>query len=87
MLRNEERNRMWRIRQHFYLNYDGKLREELIEFIDYMRKNWVSKMTGEYPNIWNFNHLARTRSTNPAEAYHSLLKKLVEIVNEKINVI
>lgn len=47
------------------------VKREWDDFIVYMEKEWLSKEG----NIWNFNQLGRVRTTNPAESYHSALKK------------
>lgn len=52
-------------------NFELVVNEEWNEFIAYMQKEWLRKEG----TIWDFNKLGRVRTTNPAESYHSSLKK------------
>lgn len=52
---------------------DKKIIENANELVIYMQRQWINNRGPV--NIWNFNRLARTRSTNPAEAFHSMIKR------------
>lgn len=41
--------------------------------IEYFQNQWINKYDNS--NLWNFHRLARTRSINPAESFHSSMKR------------
>lgn len=62
----------WKILKNCPFVLEGNLLKEWNEFVKYEESEWVAKKD----NLWNFNLLGRVRGTNPAEAYHSGLKRL-----------
>lgn len=74
-LRDNDMKRFWPILKNGpnIKEYSEKLtiRNEITNFTDYIEKEWLRK-SGK---LFNFNKLIRTRGTNSAESYHSLLKK------------
>lgn len=74
LLRQNERRRFWNHEKVLRMDSD-EVNGDIGKFFRYMENNWFAKMEGANENIWNFNRLARTRSTNPAEAFHSMIKR------------
>lgn len=52
---------------------DDQLQWDAKQLVKYMDSQWINKAGP--PNIWNFNRLARSRNTNPAESFHSWIKR------------
>lgn len=74
LLRSVERNKIWNHLNNFKM--ENEIDEEICEFLKYFEREWINKQG----NLWNFNKLTRTRNTNPAEAFHSMLNKLSIII-------
>lgn len=74
-LRDTDMKRFWQILKDTpYKNYYNEtmvLKDEIKNFTRYIEREWLSKSG----NLFNFNKLMRTRGTNSAESYHSVLKK------------
>ena len=71
---------MWPLLRNFHIDVaesTEEMRTELSLFKIYMERQWIRKVdTG---NLYSFNRLGRTRNTNPAESFHSLIIKFVQI--------
>lgn len=67
-LRHQEIRRIWIRLGHFSNDIidDQALRRSAAEFSNYVERQWIKRAERGIPNIWNFNRLLRTRSTNPA---------------------
>jgi hypothetical protein len=63
----------WKILKNCSFEIEGNLLVEWNVFIKYVEHEWLEKKD----NVWDFNMLGRVRGTNPAEAYHSALKRRV----------
>lgn len=61
----------WKVLKNCPFRLDGNLSIEWNDFIKYEENEWINKRD----NIWDFSMLGRVRGTNPAEAYHSALKR------------
>lgn len=80
LLKSEQLLRFWGlIKDISNEEMENDIKIELISLYQYMEKQWISKRNTESNKLWDFNLLARTRSTNPAEAWHSLIKKFENI--------
>lgn len=66
--------RMWGVLKNFRNEFNGEIRSEMNSLIVYFTNQWISKTSRG--NLFTFNKLARTRSTNPIESWHSLIKRL-----------
>lgn len=79
LLKSEQLLRFWGlikdIENAFENELENDIKIELKSFYEYMEKQWINKRNTESNKLWDFNLLARTRSTNPAEAWHSIIKK------------
>lgn len=64
---------IWIVLKKCPFEIEGDLLLEWNAFIKYEENEWI----GKKDNLWDFNMLGRVRGTNPAEAYHSALKRRV----------
>lgn len=61
----------WRKLKECPFIMEAVMLKEWKEFVAYMEHEWLQKKE----KLWDFNSIGRVRGTNPAEAYHSSLKK------------
>lgn len=68
--------RYWPNLRDVYKNADfaDDLKNEIILLGYYYERNWLKHIDSN--NLFMFNALIRTRSTNPAESYHATLQRL-----------
>lgn len=78
LLRKRDIKKMWPILREFRNDYSGEIRAEMNSYIVYLTNNWITKI--DKGQLLNFNKLTRTRSTNPVEAWHSVIKRLFTCV-------
>ena len=78
LLRKAEAKRFWPILRNFYEEIsDEDIKKEISLFTYYFERTWLRKV--DTNNLFTLHKLLRTRSTNPAEAFHSSLLRFFKI--------
>lgn len=75
LLPKQDHEKIFKRLKTFSDSYEEDFKKDLLGFISYIERTWLYKFDDVDDNLFNFNKLAKTKTTNPAESYHSLMKR------------